>query len=102
MFTLVYASQTAKAPVFSFLLPSNWLWFVFLKQSSDESDEDDASPRMSPKRRIISFSIHNSVAKPTVAPNCPKVTSRMDIVGSRKPYGHWVQVRTTGKISLSR
>ncbi|XP_056151799.1 arginine/serine-rich protein 1 [Lampris incognitus] len=65
-----------------------------------ESDEDVPSPKMSPKRKSISFSIHNSVAKPTVVPpNCAKVTSRVDSYESRKPYGHWVPVRKTAPLS---
>ncbi|XP_036928512.1 arginine/serine-rich protein 1 isoform X1 [Acanthopagrus latus] len=63
---------------------------------SDEVEPDDMpSPTMSPTRKIISFSINNSVAKPTVAaPSSAKVTPRVDIYESRKPYGHWVPVRT--------
>ncbi|XP_073339579.1 arginine/serine-rich protein 1 [Pagrus major] len=63
---------------------------------SDEVEPDDMpSPKMSPTRKIISFSINNSVAKPTVAaPSSAKVTPRVDIYESRKPYGHWVPVKT--------
>ncbi|XP_044230431.1 arginine/serine-rich protein 1 isoform X1 [Thunnus albacares] len=63
-------------------------------QSSDV-EPDEFSPKMSPKRKTISFSINNSVAKPTVAaPSCAKVTPRVDSYESRKPYGHWVPVRS--------
>ncbi|CAK6968057.1 arginine/serine-rich protein 1 [Scomber scombrus] len=63
-------------------------------QSSDV-EPDERSPTMSPKRKIISFSINNSVAKPTVAAlSSAKVTPRMDSYESRKPYGHWVPVRS--------
>ncbi|XP_078145569.1 arginine/serine-rich protein 1 [Centroberyx gerrardi] len=73
------------------------------QSSETEPDEDVPSPKMSPKRKIISFSIHNSVAKPTVAaPSSAKVTPRMDSIESRKPYGHWVPIRRTGRTSLSR
>lgn len=63
---------------------------------SDEVEPDDmTSPKMSPTRKIISFSINNSVAKPTAAaPSSAKVTPRVDIYESRKPYGHWVPVKT--------
>uniref|UniRef100_A0A3B4ZV00 Arginine/serine-rich protein 1 n=1 Tax=Stegastes partitus TaxID=144197 RepID=A0A3B4ZV00_9TELE len=64
-------------------------------QSSDEESDDMPSPSTSPKRKIISFSINNSVAKPTVAaPSCAKVTPRVDSYESRKPYGHWVPVKS--------
>ncbi|XP_071327367.1 arginine/serine-rich protein 1 [Trachinotus anak] len=68
-----------------------------LSQSSEtEMEPDDMSNlKMSPKRKIISFSINNSVAKPTVAaPSCAKVTPRVDSYESRKPYGHWVPVKS--------
>ncbi|XP_039994117.1 arginine/serine-rich protein 1 isoform X2 [Xiphias gladius] len=70
---------------------------------SNEAEFDDMSnPKMSPKRRIISFSINNSVAKPTAAaPSCAKVTPRVDSYESRKPYGHWVQVKS-GRSSNTR
>ncbi|KAM4625393.1 arginine/serine-rich protein 1 [Polymixia lowei] len=72
-------------------------------QSSDmDPDEDVPSQKMSPKRKVITFSIHNSVAKPSVAPpTYAKVTPRMDSIESRKPYGHWVPIRR-GRTSLSR
>ncbi|KAJ3613187.1 hypothetical protein NHX12_019439 [Muraenolepis orangiensis] len=65
------------------------------KAPSQDSDvePDFQRSKVSPIRRIISFSIHNSVAKPTVAPvTSGKVTSRVDGVDGRKPYGHWVPV----------
>ncbi|XP_039641885.1 arginine/serine-rich protein 1 [Perca fluviatilis] len=68
---------------------------------SIEGESDMSSPTMSPKTKI-SFSIHNSVVKQTVAASsCAKVTSRMDIYESRKPYGHWVPVQS-GKTSKAR
>uniref|UniRef100_A0A3P8TNG6 Arginine/serine-rich protein 1 n=1 Tax=Amphiprion percula TaxID=161767 RepID=A0A3P8TNG6_AMPPE len=71
-------------------------------QSSDVESDDMSSPTTSPKRKIISFSINNSVAKPTVvAPSCAKVTPRVDSYESRKPYGHWVPVRS-GRTSNTR
>ncbi|KAM7376489.1 hypothetical protein PAMP_006219 [Pampus punctatissimus] len=71
-------------------------------QSSDV-EPDPSSPKMSPKRKIISFSINNSVAKPIVAaPSCAKVTPRVDSYESRKPYGHWVQIRSRQKSSARK
>ncbi|KAM9341074.1 arginine/serine-rich protein 1 [Symphorus nematophorus] len=71
-------------------------------QSSEVEPDDMPSPKMSPKRKIISFSINNSVVKPTVAaPSCAKVTPRVDIYESRKPYGHWVPVKS-GQTSNAR
>ncbi|KAM9842842.1 arginine/serine-rich protein 1 [Aulostomus maculatus] len=62
---------------------------------SSEDEPDESSPKMSPQRKLISFSINNSVARPTVAgPPSAKVTARMDSYESRKPYGHWVPVRS--------
>ncbi|XP_076604414.1 arginine/serine-rich protein 1 [Chaetodon auriga] len=67
-------------------------------QSSEVEPDDVSSPRISPKRKIISFSINNSVVKPAVtAPSCAKVTPRVDIYESRKPYGHWVPVKSGQK-----
>uniref|UniRef100_A0A3B4UHQ1 Arginine/serine-rich protein 1 n=1 Tax=Seriola dumerili TaxID=41447 RepID=A0A3B4UHQ1_SERDU len=46
--------------------------------------------------------VGNSVAKPTtVAPSCAKVTPRVDSYESRKPYGHWVPVKS-GRSSSAR
>ncbi|XP_053291423.1 arginine/serine-rich protein 1 isoform X2 [Pleuronectes platessa] len=62
--------------------------------SSDEEPDDISNPKMSPLRKSISFSINNSVAKPTAAAlSCAKVTPRVDSYESRKPYGHWIPVR---------
>ncbi|XP_041669314.1 arginine/serine-rich protein 1 [Cheilinus undulatus] len=70
-------------------------------QSSEEEPDDPPSLKLSPKGKI-SFSINNSVVKPTVAvPPVAKVTPRMDSYESRKPYGHWVPVKT-GRTSSSR
>ncbi|CAL8286033.1 unnamed protein product [Lota lota] len=61
-------------------------------QNSD-GETDGQRSKVSPIRRIIAFSIHNSIAKPTVAPvTSAKVTPRVDGIESRKPYGHWVPV----------
>ncbi|XP_062252860.1 arginine/serine-rich protein 1 isoform X2 [Platichthys flesus] len=62
--------------------------------SSDEEPDDISNPKLSPLRKSISFSINNSVAKPTAAAlSCAKVTPRVDSYESRKPYGHWIPVR---------
>lgn len=72
----------------------NFSLLSFLKQSA-ELENDPQSPRLSPKRGI-SFSINNSVAKPTVCTQpAAKVTSLVDSVESKKPYGHWIPVRST-------
>uniref|UniRef100_A0A3B4CGM7 Arginine/serine-rich protein 1 n=1 Tax=Pygocentrus nattereri TaxID=42514 RepID=A0A3B4CGM7_PYGNA len=59
--------------------------------------EDDSVPKMSPSRKPITFSINNTVAKPSSSPTFhvaeSKVTSRADSVGNRKPYGHWVPIK---------
>ncbi|XP_068577794.1 arginine/serine-rich protein 1 [Cebidichthys violaceus] len=69
---------------------------------SDDEEPDMFSPRTSPKRKTISFSINNSVVKPTAAaPSGAKVTSRMDSYESRKPYGHWKPVKS-GHASRAR
>ncbi|CAL8291359.1 arginine/serine-rich protein 1 [Gadus morhua] len=66
-------------------------------QNSDAKTNGQRS-KVSPIRRIIAFSIHNSIAKPTVAPvTSAKVTPRVDGIESRKPYGHWVQIRRGGR-----
>lgn len=69
------------------------LALTFLKQSPEE-ERDAPSPKLSPKR-MISFSVNNSMAKPTVAaPSCAKVTPRVDSVEYRKPYGRWIPVKS--------
>ncbi|TKS86371.1 Arginine/serine-rich protein 1 [Collichthys lucidus] len=71
-------------------------------QSSEVDPDDVPSPKMSPKRKTISFSINNSVVRPSVAaPSGAKVTPRVDIYDSRKPYGHWVRVKS-GRTSKAR
>uniref|UniRef100_A0A665TXM5 Arginine/serine-rich protein 1 n=1 Tax=Echeneis naucrates TaxID=173247 RepID=A0A665TXM5_ECHNA len=66
-----------------------------LLQTVETEPDDISNLKMSPRRRIITFSINNSVAKPTVsAPSCAKVTPRVDNYESRKPYGHWVPVKS--------
>ncbi|XP_034431797.1 arginine/serine-rich protein 1 isoform X1 [Hippoglossus hippoglossus] len=73
-----------------------------VSQSSDEEPDDISNPKMSPLRKSISFSINNSVAKPTAAAlSSAKVTPRVDSYESRKPYGHWIPVRS-GKSSKAR
>ncbi|XP_054470003.1 arginine/serine-rich protein 1 [Anoplopoma fimbria] len=63
-------------------------------ESSDAETDDIFSRRMSPKRKIISFSINNTVLKPTMtASSGAKVTSRVDSYESRRPYGHWMPVK---------
>ncbi|XP_075883674.1 arginine/serine-rich protein 1 isoform X2 [Nelusetta ayraudi] len=66
---------------------------------SDESDpEDTPSPTIAAQRKTISFSINNSVAKPTAAAlSSARVTARVDSYESRKPYGHWVPVKSGRK-----
>nr|XP_020464335.1 arginine/serine-rich protein 1-like isoform X2 [Monopterus albus] len=52
------------------------------------------SAKMSPKRKIA-FSMNNSVAKPTVVSSLSaKITPRVDSHESRKPYGHWIPVKS--------
>ncbi|XP_045919203.1 arginine/serine-rich protein 1 isoform X2 [Micropterus dolomieu] len=76
-------------PLLSEQLESKW---VAPPESSDV-EPDMSSPTMSPKK--ISFSINNSVVRPAVAaPSCAKVTPRVDIYESRKPYGHWIPVKS--------
>ncbi|XP_032356548.1 arginine/serine-rich protein 1 [Etheostoma spectabile] len=71
------------------------------QSQSNEGEFDMSSPTMSPKMKI-SFSINNSVVKQTVAASsCAKVTSRVDIYASRKPYGHWIPVQSA-KTSKAR
>ncbi|XP_068436268.1 arginine/serine-rich protein 1 [Clinocottus analis] len=69
-----------------------------LEKTTSQSNDDESdvfSRGMSPKRKIISFSINNAVLKPTGAvPSGSKVTSRVDIYESRKPYGHWMPVKS--------
>ncbi|XP_014066033.2 arginine/serine-rich protein 1 isoform X2 [Salmo salar] len=75
------------------------------QQNSDIEPEDAPSPNMSPKKKMISFSIHNSVAKPTaiVASTTSKVAHRVEnYTASRNPFGHWVPVRKTFQSSFSR
>lgn len=64
------------------------------KSKSTEVEDDAQSPRLSPKRGI-SFSTNNSVAKPTMCTQpCAKVTSLVDSVESKKPYGHWIPLKS--------
>ncbi|XP_034530757.1 arginine/serine-rich protein 1 [Notolabrus celidotus] len=70
-------------------------------QNNEEEPDYVPSPKFSLKGKI-SFSINNSVVKPTVIPpSCAKVTPRMDSYESRKPYGHWVAVKS-GRTSKAR
>ncbi|XP_068195475.1 arginine/serine-rich protein 1 [Antennarius striatus] len=66
-----------------------------LSQSPESERDDMPSLRMSPKRKMITFSVNNSVAKPTVVAPCAKVTARVDIYDSRQPYGQWVVVKSS-------
>uniref|UniRef100_A0A3Q3W3I6 Arginine/serine-rich protein 1 n=1 Tax=Mola mola TaxID=94237 RepID=A0A3Q3W3I6_MOLML len=43
----------------------------------------------------------NNLSYMLVAPSCAKVTARVDIYESRKPYGHWVPVKS-GRTSNTR
>ncbi|CAN9502320.1 unnamed protein product [Ophioblennius macclurei] len=65
-----------------------------ISQSDEEEPDNTSSPSLSPKRKMISFSINNSVAKPTAAAlSGAKVTPRVDSYEGKKPYGHWIPVR---------
>ncbi|XP_052006810.1 arginine/serine-rich protein 1 [Xyrauchen texanus] len=59
------------------------------------NDDKAGTSVTSPKRKPISFSVSNAVAKPSNNPtlNESKVTSRADSIADRKPYGHWVSIR---------
>uniref|UniRef100_A0AAV2JEA9 Uncharacterized protein n=1 Tax=Knipowitschia caucasica TaxID=637954 RepID=A0AAV2JEA9_KNICA len=58
-------------------------------------EQHDSLPTLSPKRGMISFSVNNSIAKPTIRmQSSVKVTSLVDSVESKKPYGHWIPVRS--------
>ncbi|XP_062324723.1 arginine/serine-rich protein 1 [Osmerus eperlanus] len=74
-------------------------------QNSDLEPEDDGpSPKMSPTRKGISFSINNAVAKPTMIATSAesKVIHRVESYSSRAPYGHWMPVKRVPQTSLSR
>ena len=113
-------------------------------QVTDSASEDgELSPKASPKRKPITFSINvsmkrrrlerldmhelfflyvplqynenttfifvssqNTFAKPTNGKpqgmGEVKVTSRVDIVGSKKPYGHWMPVKKRGPFSSKK
>ncbi|XP_030626275.1 arginine/serine-rich protein 1 [Chanos chanos] len=74
-------------------------------QAAVANDDEDSS-KTSPKRKPITFSINNAVAKPSSSPNFhvteAKVTSRVDNVGSRKPYGQWIPVKNMVSSSSSK
>ncbi|KAL1262556.1 hypothetical protein QQF64_005295 [Cirrhinus molitorella] len=59
----------------------------------NDDGEAGTSPT-SPKRRPITFSLNNTIARPSSSPplHDSKVTSRADSVADRKPYGHWVPI----------
>ncbi|XP_018602514.1 arginine/serine-rich protein 1 isoform X2 [Scleropages formosus] len=62
-----------------------------------EVEEDVPSPKTSPKNKVITFSIHNSVAKPTTSkashgPESPASTSEDSVTGG-SPYGQWVPIK---------
>ncbi|KAM6912160.1 arginine/serine-rich protein 1 [Xenentodon cancila] len=66
-----------------------------------ETEPRMPSPKMSPKGKIT-FSINNSVAKPTVAaPSSAKVTPRVDSYEGKRPYGYWIPIGS-GKTSSAR
>ncbi|XP_051503934.1 arginine/serine-rich protein 1 [Myxocyprinus asiaticus] len=58
------------------------------------NDDEAGTSVTSPKRKPISFSVTNAVARPSNSPTFheSKVTSRADSVADRKPYGHWVSI----------
>ncbi|CAL9686293.1 unnamed protein product [Knipowitschia caucasica] len=63
--------------------------------SQISEEQHDSLPTLSPKRGMISFSVNNSIAKPTIRmQSSVKVTSLVDSVESKKPYGHWIPVRS--------
>ncbi|XP_028849894.1 arginine/serine-rich protein 1 [Denticeps clupeoides] len=68
-----------------------------LSKVSDGKIDDSQNSRTSPTRKPITFSLNNVVAKPTSSTSQntaeSKVTPRVDIVGSRKPYGQWMPVK---------
>ncbi|KAK7139786.1 hypothetical protein R3I94_012432 [Phoxinus phoxinus] len=55
-------------------------------------DGEAETSQTSPKTKPITFSLNNTVAKPSNSPTLhdSKVTSRADSVADRKPYGQWV------------
>ncbi|XP_061699075.1 arginine/serine-rich protein 1 [Syngnathoides biaculeatus] len=60
---------------------------------SNEAEATVTSPKIAAKSKIITFSINNCVARPTLmAPSSAKLTARVDSYESRMPYGHWVPV----------
>ncbi|XP_008312773.1 arginine/serine-rich protein 1 [Cynoglossus semilaevis] len=74
-----------------------------VSESHDMEHDDVSNPRISPVRRTITFSINNSVAKPTVsAPSCGKVTARVDSYDSRKPYGSWLPVKSRHSLKVRK
>ncbi|XP_076155749.1 arginine/serine-rich protein 1 [Alosa pseudoharengus] len=107
--TLQSEEKAALSPDHSSPVPSKWVRpepepQQSLEQITEMASEDgELSPKMSPKRKPITFSINNTVAKPTNGKPQGmaevKVTSRVDIVGSKKPYGQWIPVKT--KVLLS-
>ncbi|KAM8913358.1 arginine/serine-rich protein 1 isoform 2-T3 [Spinachia spinachia] len=102
---VVESIQSAQAEESKHVLRETWVRQDLEKtpSQSDEGELDDLfSLGMSLKRRTISFSINNAVLKPTAAAaSGAKVTSRMDSYESRKPYGHWMPVKS-GHASRAR
>ncbi|XP_040056050.2 arginine/serine-rich protein 1 isoform X1 [Gasterosteus aculeatus] len=103
---IVESIQSAQAVESNQVLRETWVRQDLEKtpSQSDEGELDDMfSLGMSLKRRTISFSINNAVLKPAAAAAASgaKVTSRMDSYESRKPYGHWMPVKS-GHASRAR
>ncbi|XP_011613958.1 arginine/serine-rich protein 1 isoform X1 [Takifugu rubripes] len=98
---ILSAPESVK-PILSAMPPSKWelpetrvRHDLDKAPSQSEAEADEAPcPKMSPKSKMIAFSMNNSVAKPTVAVSGAKVTARADSYESRKPYGHWVPVKS--------
>ncbi|KAL6105760.1 rsrp1 [Pungitius sinensis] len=101
---IVESIESAQAVESKQVLRETWVRQDLEKtpSQSDEGELDDMfSLGMSLKRRTISFSINNAVLKPAAAASGAKVTSRMDTYESRKPYGHWMPVKS-GHTSRAR
>ncbi|KAL4624153.1 arginine/serine-rich protein 1 isoform X1 [Arapaima gigas] len=64
-----------------------------VQQHKERESEEGPSPKMSPRNKLITFSIHNSVAKPTAAgaSGSPESPASSRTAGS--PYGQWVPIK---------
>ncbi|KAJ8333127.1 hypothetical protein SKAU_G00420230 [Synaphobranchus kaupii] len=67
-----------------------------MNYSQNHAEQEVPCPKMSAKTKIT-FSIHNSVAKPVIgrSSSSPEKTTtvRLDIASGRNPYGRWVPVK---------